>query len=56
MTHKSRKKSSLMLTQARKELAQARTSGDQRKISLAAANVGLALFKVNKFKEGSDAF
>ena len=52
MTHKARKKSSLMLSQARKELAEARMSGDQREVCLAAANVGLALFRVKKFQEG----
>lgn len=56
MTNKSRKQSSLKLTQARKALAEARTTNDQRKISVAAANLGLALFRVNKFKEGSMSF
>lgn len=56
MKNKSRKQSSLMLSQARKALAEARTSGDQRKISAAAANVGLALFRDNKFKEGLKIF
>jgi tetratricopeptide (TPR) repeat protein len=56
MTNQSGKKSSLELTLARKALAEARTSGDQRKISVAAADVGLALFKVKKFKEGARSF
>ncbi|KAA3663745.1 MAG: tetratricopeptide repeat protein [Chloroflexi bacterium] len=56
MTDKSRKKASLRLTQARKYLADMRDEGDPRKISVAAANLGFALFSVNKFKEGLRSF
>lgn len=56
MTTKSRKKLSLMLSQARKNLVEARKSDDPRKISLAAANVGFALFRMDKFQEGLKHF
>ena len=56
MTVKSQKQLSLRLTQARKELVEARTTDDQRKISVAAANLGLVLFQVKKFKEGAKSF
>lgn len=56
MSTKARKQSSLALTQARKELAGARMSGDPRQIGIAAANLGLALFKVNKSGEGARRF
>ncbi len=55
-TNKSRKQASLQLTQARKALAVSRTTNDPREISVAAANLGLALFKVNKFTEGARSF
>ena len=56
MTDKSQKQLSLKLTQARKALAKARTTDDLRKISVAVANLGLALFQVNKFSEGARSF
>jgi len=56
MTEKSQKQLSLKLTQARKTLDAARSTDDQYQICEAAANLGLTLFQVGKFKEGARSF
>ena len=56
MSDKNRKAASLLLTQARKRMAEARTKGDPREIALAAVNLGSVLFKVSQFSEGRKSF
>jgi tetratricopeptide (TPR) repeat protein len=41
---------------ARQEMEEARAGGDAGQISLAAANLGLAFFQANKFKDGAKCF
>ena len=56
MTETNRKTASMMLIQARKTMTEARAEGDPRAIAVAAANLGYALFQVNKFSEGRKSF
>ncbi|WP_420644352.1 tetratricopeptide repeat protein [Candidatus Leptofilum sp.] len=56
MSEINRKTASLLLTQARKEMAEARAGDDPHNIAVAAANLGYALFQVNKFSEGRRSF
>lgn len=53
---KNRKNPNLYVTQCRERLREAHAIGDKHKISLAEAELGLALFKVRKFKEGLACF
>jgi tetratricopeptide (TPR) repeat protein len=53
---KVRNNPNLGIPQARKDLEEARSNGDQHKISQVSANLGLALFNANKFKEGEKFF
>jgi tetratricopeptide (TPR) repeat protein len=55
MTKRSRKKAS-QLSIARKEYETAQSAGIQTDLSLAAANLGLALFQAKKFKDGEKSF
>ena len=40
----------------REDLREARTSGDKIQIALSTANLGFALFRLRKFKEGLSSF
>jgi tetratricopeptide (TPR) repeat protein len=53
---RARKKTSQIISQARKDLEESRASEDQFKICMSLTNLGSALFQANEFKEGTKSF
>jgi tetratricopeptide (TPR) repeat protein len=53
---RARKKTGQILPKARKDLEEARASGDQFKICISLTNLGLALFQADNYKEGKKSF